>query len=130
MKTLASIKVFSNLLPQKPLTAMSSLASSVMMAVLPDSSFVVSSCMSGSTQTSLRISVSSVVVMSHISLCLKVRNPPRKHESACSTVKLAPHAQMVGSFEVSNHIVVSVHPHRCPCAERTHVPREAWQSAN
>ena len=58
----------SNLPPQSPLTAISSLAPSVVMAVRPDSSSVVSSCRSGSTRTSLQTSLRRLAVMTLISL--------------------------------------------------------------
>ena len=77
---------------------MSSLAPTCWLAEAPLSWSDISGCRSGSTQTSLHTSLSSVAVMYCISLCLTEGNPPLEHDSACSTLKRFPQTQVGGMF--------------------------------
>ena len=96
LNTRTSMNVFSRLPPQKPLTAMSSLAPSEMLEERVDITSPVSSCRSGSTRTSLQTSVRRLAVKSLISLWRIEGNPPLGQERACSTEKEAPQTQCEG----------------------------------
>ena len=58
-------------------------------------------CNVGSMQTSLQTFDSQSPTVSQTSLCLMEGKPPFGQESACSTVKWVPQAQLVGTFEGS-----------------------------
>ena len=94
LNTRTSRNVHSNLPPQNPLTEMSNLAPSVVIADCPDNSSLVILCNSGSTRTSLQTSVNKFAVISLTSLCRIEGKPPREPESTCSIVKSAPHSQV------------------------------------
>ena len=99
LKTLTSKNVFSYLPPQTPFADRSSLAPSCVLADAPSSWLGETGCKSGSTRTSLHTSVSNEAVMSLISLCLIVGNPPLAQDSAWSTVKAWPHSHFVCNFD-------------------------------
>ena len=117
LNTRTSRNVLSYLPPQNPFMAISNLAPLVEMAVHPDSSSDDTSCKFGSTQTSLHTSVNSVAAMSRISLCL-IGEPTPWQDSTCSTVKLAPHTQLVGILEGVSHTSTQGHLRKLPCEER------------
>ena len=99
LKILTSKYVFSKRPPQNPLTAMSSLAPSVLTEVAPFRTSPVSGCRSGSTRTSWQTSVRRAAITSRISLWRMMGNPPLGHESTCSTVKVEPHSQWRGTLD-------------------------------
>ena len=80
--------IFSNLLPQTPFAAMSSLDSSSTFAVAPSGVSLVTGCNLGSIQTTLHTLMKTFAVRSQISFCLIVGKPPLAHERACSTENL------------------------------------------
>ena len=99
MKTLTSRKDLSKRPPQRPLTAISSLAPSVLIEEALARTSPESGCRSGSTRTSWQTSVSIVAVTSRISLWRMIGKPPLGHERTCSTVKEEPHTQWRGMLD-------------------------------
>ena len=90
---------------QSPLAAISTLASSVIFAVLLFSDSPVSCRSVGSINTSWHMTFRRFAVRSRIWLWRGLIKPPFLHERPWSMVKRAPHSQVVGSR-------CSCHPHR------------------
>ena len=75
---------------------MSSLAPSSVVAEAPENVSPVMGCRCGSMHTSLQTSVIRLAMVSRISLCLIVGNPPFGQDRECSTVKCEPQAHCMG----------------------------------
>ena len=102
LKTLTSKNALSYRPPQKPLAAICSLAPSSVTAEAPVMGSPVIGCSVGSMQTSLHTSDSQHPTVPRTSLCLIEGKPPFGQESECSTVKLDPQAQLVGTLDGSH----------------------------
>ena len=91
-----SKNALSNLPPQKPLAAMSSLELSSVAVLRVVNVSPERGCKRGSTLTSWQTSVRRSAMRSRTSLCRQMVTPPVGHESACSMVKVVPHTHSLG----------------------------------